>query len=145
MGFHQLPITEDPPNDLQPYGNTRGWGRNIKRFFSTQPMLLFHCAILILLVRIQVENWGITDNLMPFITQTAYGIREELKFLVTIITQKTVPIRDYIHVVDLAEAHVMAIKRLLNKQIILKFSILEHIDIPYSMLSNLSRKQQIKN
>ena len=60
---------------------------------------------------------GVPDNLVPFITQTAIGIREELKiFGDDYHTPDGTAIRDYIHVVDLAKAHVVAIKRLLNGQ-----------------------------
>jgi UDP-glucose 4-epimerase len=54
---------------------------------------------------------------MPYITQTAVGIREKLMvFGDDYPTKDGTPIRDYIHVVDLAKAHVVAVKRLLNKQ-----------------------------
>jgi UDP-glucose 4-epimerase len=60
---------------------------------------------------------GIPNNLMPYITQTAVGIREKLMvFGDDYPTKDGTPIRDYIHVVDLAKAHVVAVKRLLNKQ-----------------------------
>ncbi|MDH5609706.1 MAG: UDP-glucose 4-epimerase GalE [Cyclobacteriaceae bacterium] len=61
---------------------------------------------------------GVPANLVPFITQTAAGIREELKvFGDDYPTPDGTAIRDYIHVVDLALAHVVAVKRLLeNKQ-----------------------------
>jgi UDP-glucose 4-epimerase len=59
---------------------------------------------------------GIPNNLMPYITQTAMGVREKLMvFGNDYPTKDGTPIRDYIHVVDLAEAHVIAVKRLLNK------------------------------
>ncbi len=61
---------------------------------------------------------GVPNNLMPFITQTAMGLRQELKvFGSDYNTPDGTCIRDYIHVVDLAQAHVIAVKRLLeNKQ-----------------------------
>lgn len=60
---------------------------------------------------------GIPNNLMPFITQTAIGLREELSiFGDDYNTTDGTAVRDYIHVVDLAEAHVKAIQRLLNKK-----------------------------
>lgn len=60
---------------------------------------------------------GIPDNLVPFVTQTAYGLRKELKvFGDDYNTADGSAIRDYIHVVDLARAHVVAINRLLEKQ-----------------------------
>lgn len=58
---------------------------------------------------------GIPNNLMPFITQTAFGIRDELKiFGKDYDTPDGTCIRDYIDVVDLAKAHVVAINRLLE-------------------------------
>jgi len=58
---------------------------------------------------------GTPNNLVPFITQTAMGIRDELKvFGDTYDTPDGSAIRDYINVVDLAKAHVMAIDRLIN-------------------------------
>ncbi len=61
---------------------------------------------------------GVPQNLVPYITQTAIGIRKELLvFGNDYNTPDGTPIRDYLHVSDLAEAHVVAIKRLLdNKQ-----------------------------
>lgn len=59
---------------------------------------------------------GIPNNLVPFITQTAYGLRDELKvFGNDYNTPDGSAIRDYINVVDLAKAHVIALERLLNK------------------------------
>lgn len=58
---------------------------------------------------------GVPDNLLPYITQTAYGIREQLKvYGDDYNTPDGTPIRDYIHVVDLAKAHVKAIQRMTN-------------------------------
>lgn len=63
---------------------------------------------------------GVPANLVPFITQTAYGIRKELSvFGDDYNTPDGSCIRDYIHVVDLAKAHIIAIERLIsdkNKQ-----------------------------
>ena len=52
---------------------------------------------------------------MPYITQTAAGVREKLMvFGNDYPTKDGTPIRDYIHVVDLAEAHLKALQRLLG-------------------------------
>ncbi|MFO7922102.1 MAG: UDP-glucose 4-epimerase GalE [Bacteroidales bacterium] len=60
---------------------------------------------------------GVPDNLVPFITQTAIGLRDELKvFGDDYNTPDGSCIRDYLHVTDLAKAHVVAIKRLLEKE-----------------------------
>jgi UDP-glucose 4-epimerase len=62
---------------------------------------------------------GVPANLVPFITQTAIGIREQLSvFGDDYNTPDGSAIRDYINVVDLARAHVVAIRRLMeNRQL----------------------------
>src|SRR5690606_21977917 len=58
---------------------------------------------------------GMPQNLVPFITQTAAGLRKELSvFGNDYPTPDGTCIRDYIHVVDLAKAHVIALERLIN-------------------------------
>ena len=60
---------------------------------------------------------GIPQNLVPFITQTAAGIRKELSvFGGDYPTKDGTAIRDYIHVVDLAKAHIAALERLLENK-----------------------------
>lgn len=60
---------------------------------------------------------GIPNNLMPYITQTAVGIREKLMvFGNDYPTKDGTPIRDYIHVVDLAKAHVLAVERIIKEK-----------------------------
>jgi len=60
---------------------------------------------------------GVPQNLVPFVTQTAIGKRQELKvFGNDYPTPDGTCIRDYIHVVDLAKAHVKALERLLTNQ-----------------------------
>jgi UDP-glucose 4-epimerase len=60
---------------------------------------------------------GIPQNLVPFITQTGIGLRQELfVYGYDYPTPDGTAIRDYIHVVDLAKAHVIALQRLLNKK-----------------------------
>lgn len=122
---NQLPITEDEPTKrpTSPYGNTKKIGEEIlDDFLRNQPMF---SAISLRYFnpigahpsgKLGESPVGIPNNLMPFITQTASGIREELKvFGKDYKTKDGTNIRDYIHVVDLAEAHVLALKRLLNK------------------------------
>ena len=59
---------------------------------------------------------GTPQNLVPFVTQTGIGIREELSiFGKDYPTPDGTCIRDYIHVVDLAKAHVIAMKRIILK------------------------------
>ncbi len=60
---------------------------------------------------------GVPQNLVPFITQSAAGIRGELNvFGDDYPTADGTAIRDYIHVVDLAQAHIKALERLLNNE-----------------------------
>lgn len=60
---------------------------------------------------------GVPNNLVPFITQTAIGIRKQLNvFGYDYNTKDGSAVRDYINVVDLAKAHVISINRLLNKK-----------------------------
>ncbi len=60
---------------------------------------------------------GVPNNLMPFITQTAYGLRQQLSVYGNDYnTPDGSCIRDYIHVVDLAKAHIVAIERLIHKK-----------------------------
>ena len=60
---------------------------------------------------------GVPDNLVPYITQTAAGIRKELSvFGNNYNTKDGTAVRDYIHITDLASAHLKAISRLLSKK-----------------------------
>ena len=60
---------------------------------------------------------GVPENLVPYITQTAIGLRDELKVFGTDYdTPDGSCIRDYLHVVDLAKAHVKALRRLLEDE-----------------------------
>ncbi|MEJ7662157.1 MAG: NAD-dependent epimerase/dehydratase family protein [Hymenobacter sp.] len=60
---------------------------------------------------------GVPNNLVPFITQTAAGIREKLTIYGNDYdTPDGTNVRDYIHVVDLAKAHVVAVQRLLDRK-----------------------------
>jgi UDP-glucose 4-epimerase len=120
----KLPVTEDAPlqHATSPYGNTKQIGesiirdttvsdKNIKaislRYFN--PIGAHPSALIGELPR------GVPENLVPFLTQTGYGIREELKvFGNDYNTPDGSCIRDYLHVVDLAKAHVIAIKRLIE-------------------------------
>ena len=60
---------------------------------------------------------AIPDNLVPYLTQAAIGIRPFLRvFGNDYDTPDGTPVRDYLHVVDLAKAHVAALKRMLDKK-----------------------------
>jgi len=122
----KLPVSEDSPIQpaVSPYGNTKQIGeeiirdtvasdKNIKaialRYFN--PIGAHPSALIGEIPR------GVPENLVPYITQTAYGLRKELKvFGDDYNTPDGSCIRDYLHVVDLAKAHVTAVKRLVENQ-----------------------------
>jgi UDP-glucose 4-epimerase len=118
-----LPVNEDSPRkDAEsPYGNTKKIAEDILkdevgasslqcialRYFN--PIGAHSSAI------IGELPLGIPDNLVPYITQTAIGQREKLMvFGNDYGTKDGTPIRDYIHVADLAQAHVIALKRMME-------------------------------
>ena len=122
----EMPITENAPIKPaeSPYGNTKQIGEEIikdtckvKPNFKAIALRYFnpigaHPSAIIGELPI-----GIPQNLVPFITQTGAGLRETLSvFGDDYPTPDGTCIRDYIHVVDLARAHVIALKRLLNKK-----------------------------
>lgn len=122
----RLPVTEQTPRKEaeSPYGNTKSIcediirdvckaNPNLKgialRYFN--PIGAHESAL------IGELPLGVPNNLIPFLTQTVAGIRKELSvFGDDYNTPDGSAIRDYIHVVDLAKAHVVAIARLLNDQ-----------------------------
>ena len=122
-----LPVTEEAPikRASSPYGNTKQICEEImqdSRQTSPEMNLIslryFNPIGAHPSAKIGELPHGIPNNLVPFITQTAIGIREELRvFGGDYNTPDGTAIRDYIDVIDLARAHVVAIRRLLkNKQ-----------------------------
>lgn len=121
----QMPIFEDAPVQpaISPYGNTKQIGEEIvldvAKSTTIKAILLryfnpigAHKSGLIG----ELPN-GVPQNLVPFITQTAIGKREKLSVYGNDYpTPDGTCIRDYIHVVDLAEAHVVSLERLLNNK-----------------------------
>ncbi|MDO4692366.1 MAG: UDP-glucose 4-epimerase GalE [Porphyromonadaceae bacterium] len=120
-----LPVTEDAPvqEALSPYGNTKQINEEILRdaIYAGAPYKA---------IRLRYFNpigahpsaligelpLGVPQNLIPYLTQTAAGIREELSvFGDDYNTPDGSCIRDYINVVDLAKAHVIAIERILDE------------------------------
>jgi len=121
----ELPITEQEPIKPaeSPYGNTKQIGEEIikdscKAYDMNAIALRYFNPIgAHESIKIGELPLGVPQNLIPFITQTAAGIREELAvFGDDYPTPDGTAIRDYIHVVDLAKAHVKALERLLNKE-----------------------------
>ena len=121
-----LPVTEEAPiqKALSPYGNTKQINEEIindyihsgapiksiiLRYFN--PIGAHPSAYIG-----ELPN-GVPMNLIPFVTQTAIGVRKELKiFGNDYNTPDGTCIRDYIYVVDLAKAHVAAMARVLDKE-----------------------------
>lgn len=121
-----LPVTEDAPirPAMSPYGNTKQIGEEIIRD-ATYAGLPYHSIILRYFNPIGAHPsaligelpLGMPQNLIPFVTQTAAGIREKLRvFGNDYSTPDGSCIRDYIYVVDLAKAHVIAVKRLIDNK-----------------------------
>jgi len=122
----ELPVTEQSPIPKadSPYGNTKQISEEIildtingsqnlnaisLRYFN--PIGAHESA------EIGELPTGIPNNLVPYITQTAAGIRKQLNIYGNDYdTPDGTAIRDYIHVVDLAQAHISALKRLINKE-----------------------------
>ena len=119
-----LPPNENSPvkKALSPYGNTKQIDEEIlEDCLKVTPNL--HCIALRYFNPIGAHPsgligelpLGIPANLVPFITQTAAGLRKELSiFGNDYDTPDGTAVRDYINVVDLSKAHVIAIERLLN-------------------------------
>ncbi len=122
----ELPITENAPvkQAESPYGNTKQIGEEIiKDTCKVSPNLkaialrYFNPVGAHESVEIGELPIGVPQNLVPFITQTAIGLRQELSvFGDDYPTPDGTCIRDYIHVVDLANAHVIALGRLLQNK-----------------------------
>ena len=121
----KLPVTEQSPllKAESPYGNTKKIMEDIiadtvkassmtaisLRYFN--PIGAHESAL------IGEAPAAIPDNLVPYLTQTAVGIRPFLKvFGNDYDTPDGTPIRDYLHVVDLAKAHVVSLKRMLDNK-----------------------------
>jgi UDP-glucose 4-epimerase len=122
----KLPVDESAPvqKPMSPYGNTKKISEEIiqdtiaaynslnaisLRYFN--PTGAHESAL------IGELPLGIPNNLIPFVTQTAAGIRDQINvFGDDYNTPDGSAIRDYIHVVDLAKAHVIALKRLLDNK-----------------------------
>ncbi|BAO75010.1 UDP-glucose 4-epimerase GalE [Winogradskyella sp. PG-2] len=119
----ELPITENAPVKPaeSPYGNTKQIGEEIIRDTCKVNEKLNSIALRYFnpigahpTAEIGELPIGVPQNLVPYITQTGMGVREKLSvFGGDYPTSDGTCIRDYIHVVDLAKAHVLALQRLL--------------------------------
>lgn len=130
---NELPITEQEPikKAQSPYGNTKQIGEDIL-FDSTRSNELLKVISLRYFnpigghpsIKIGELPKGKPQNLVPFITQTAAGLHEIINvFGDDYPTRDGTCIRDYIHVVDLAKAHVVALKRMMADEQIENFEV----------------------
>jgi len=119
-----LPVTEQTPRKpaMSPYGNTKRVGEDIIQDTVNSTQGIYAIALRYFnpigahpSAVIGELPLGKPDNLVPFITQAAAGIREKLQiFGGDYNTPDGTAIRDYFHVVDLARAHVLALQRMID-------------------------------
>lgn len=121
----KMPITEDSSIQIamSPYGNTKQIGEEIitdvAKVSNINAILLRYFNPIGAHPSAEIGELpiGVPQNLVPFITQTGFGLRKELAvYGDNYPTPDGTAIRDYIHVVDLAKAHVIALQRLLNNK-----------------------------
>jgi len=121
----KMPITENASIQpaISPYGNTKQIGeeiiQDVAKVSNINAILLRYFNPIGAHPSTELGELpiGVPQNLVPFITQTAIGLRKELSvFGSDYPTSDGTCIRDYIHVVDLAKAHVVALKRLIENK-----------------------------
>jgi UDP-glucose 4-epimerase len=121
----KMPITEDASIQIamSPYGNTKQIGEEIitdvAKVSNIKTILLRYFNPIGAHPSTELGELpiGVPQNLVPFITQTGYGLRKELAVYGNDYpTPDGTAIRDYIYVVDLAKAHVIALQRLINNK-----------------------------
>ena len=121
----KMPITENASIQpaISPYGNTKQIGeeiiQDVAKVSNINAILLRYFNPIGAHPSTELGELpiGVPQNLVPFITQTGIGLRKELSvFGSDYPTSDGTCIRDYIHVVDLAKAHVVALKRLIDRK-----------------------------
>lgn len=122
----ELPITESAPVKPaeSPYGNTKQVGEEIirdtckvKKELQAIALRYFNPVGAHESVEIGELPLGVPQNLIPYITQTGMGMRDKLSvYGDDYPTEDGTAVRDYIHVVDLAKAHVIALQRLIDNK-----------------------------
>lgn len=151
-----LPVTEQTPRQpaTSPYGNTKQIAEDILRdscraydnvrgialrYFN--PIGAHPSALIGELPR------GVPNNLVPFITQTAAGIRERLSvFGNDYDTPDGTCLRDYIDVVDLAKAHVATVNRMTSDKMVDRYEIFNiGTGRPISVLELLTTFENVNN
>ena len=122
---NKMPITENASiqEAMSPYGNTKQIGeeiiQDVAKVSNINAILLRYFNPIGAHPSAEIGELpiGIPQNLVPFITQTGIGLRKELSvFGSDYPTSDGTCVRDYIHVVDLAKAHVVALKRLIDSK-----------------------------
>lgn len=122
-----LPATESSPRKQaeSPYGATKQMGEDIVSDATKAEGADFNAISLRYFNPIGAHQSaligelpiGVPKNLMPYVTQTAAGIRDMLSvYGKDYDTPDGTAIRDYIHVVDIAKAHIVALERLIDKK-----------------------------
>jgi UDP-glucose 4-epimerase len=121
---NEIPVSEDAPRQqaASPYGHTKLLGEDILQSLANLGTLkvvalrYFNPVGAHPTALIGELPSGVPQNLVPFVTQTAIGKRGQLKiFGNDYPTQDGTAIRDYIHVMDLADAHIAAMRHLTDK------------------------------
>jgi UDP-glucose 4-epimerase len=121
----KMPITENASVQpaMSPYGNTKQIGEEIitdvVKVSNINSILLRYFNPIGAHPTAEIGELpiGVPQNLVPFITQTGIGLRQELSvYGDDYPTPDGTAIRDYIHVVDLAKAHVVALQRLIENK-----------------------------
>lgn len=151
----QLPVTETASvqKAMSPYGNTKQMGEEILenvakvndinvitlRYFN--PIGAHESA------KLGEIQHGVPHHLIPYITETAAGIRKQLNvFGGDYQTHDGTCVRDYIHVVDLAKAHIAAISRLLSEKNEAKLEVFNiGTGLGYSVLDIISAFEKVTN
>lgn len=151
----ELPVTEKSPviAPESPYGNTKKIAEEVIRDVTKATNLKGICLRYFNPCGAHPSGLlgelpkGIPNNLVPYITQTAAGLREKLSIYGNDYnTPDGTAIRDYIHVVDLAKAHVSAINRMLKNQQQQPFEIFNiGTGTGYSVLDVVKAFEEVNN
>ena len=122
----KLPVSESAPfkNAESPYARTKQVSENIIKDFTNSENKISSISLRYFNPVGAHDSGligelpkGIPDNLIPYITQTAAGIRDELSvFGDNYNTNDGTAVRDYIHVEDLAQAHIKALRFLFDSE-----------------------------
>lgn len=152
----ELPVTEETPRQpaTSPYGNTKQMAEDILRDCCRAYVDIYGIALRYFnpigahpSALIGELPRGVPNNLVPFVTQTAAGIRECLSvFGNDYDTPDGTCLRDYIDVVDLAKAHVAAIRRMISGEMDAKYEIFNiGTGNPVSVLELLTTFENVNN